>query len=66
MVFIFILADDFRELRVPIGGDQLTRVRLQGAKNLRLGAHLPKERFENLEPMIIELFHTLMDFIEVC
>jgi hypothetical protein len=48
-----------------VGGDQLTRVRLEGAKSLRKGAHTAVERFDQLNPFIIELFHTLQDFIEV-
>jgi len=57
--------DDFDKLLIPVGGDQLTRVRLDGAKTLRLGAHTPQERFDNLNPVIVEMFHTQMDFLEV-
>ncbi|KAL4220323.1 hypothetical protein ACF0H5_020730 [Mactra antiquata] len=53
------------QLRVPVGGDQLTRVRLQGAKSLRAGAHTQSDRFDHLYPVIIEMFHTLQDFLEV-
>lgn len=56
--------DDFKNCKIPIGGDQLTRVRLDGAKNLRIGAHTPEERFDNLYPVIVEMFHTQMDFLE--
>ena len=52
-------------LNVPVGGDQLTRVRLQGAKALRLGAFTSKDRFEHLNPVIVEMYHTLQDFLEV-
>ncbi|XP_052807443.1 uncharacterized protein LOC128236553 [Mya arenaria] len=55
---------DLDELKVPFGGDQLTRVRLQGAKSLRAGAHTATERFDHLHPIIVELFHTLQDFLE--
>ncbi|XP_052216225.1 uncharacterized protein LOC127868952 [Dreissena polymorpha] len=51
-------------LRVPVGGDQLTRVRLEGAKSLRAGAHTTSERFDHLDPVIIEMFHTLQDYLE--
>ncbi|KAH3815947.1 hypothetical protein DPMN_144486 [Dreissena polymorpha] len=50
---------------VPVGGDQLTRVRLDGAKSLRLGAHTKEERFENLCPVVVEMFHMQMDFLHV-
>ncbi|XP_069125349.1 uncharacterized protein [Argopecten irradians] len=55
---------ELEDLKIPIGGDQLTRCRLQGAKSLRAGAHTQQERFEQLYPIIIELFHTLQDFLE--
>jgi len=48
-----------------VGGDQLTRERFQGAKSLRAGTRTRQERFEQLYPMIMELFHTLQDFLEV-
>jgi hypothetical protein len=56
---------DLDDLRIPVGGDQLTRVRLQGAKALRQGSHTPQERFDQLDPIIVEMFHTLQDFLEV-
>ncbi|XP_033729432.1 uncharacterized protein LOC117318570 [Pecten maximus] len=56
---------ELEDLKVPVGGDQLTRCRLQGAKSLRAGAHTQQERFEQLYPIVIELFHTLQDFLEV-
>lgn len=51
-------------VRVPVGGDQLTRVRLQGAKALKAGALTAEDRLEHLDPIIVEMFHTLQDFIE--
>ncbi|OWF53878.1 hypothetical protein KP79_PYT00398 [Mizuhopecten yessoensis] len=57
--------NELESLRVPIGGDQLTRVRFDGARCLKMGAHTAEERFANLEPMIVQLFHVLMDFLEV-
>lgn len=57
--------EDFEKLSIPVGGDQLTRVRLQGAKLLLAGSHTSEEGLENLSPMIIELFHTMQDFLQV-
>ncbi|CAC5402623.1 unnamed protein product [Mytilus coruscus] len=57
-------AAELDTLQIPVGGDQLTRVRFQGAKTLRAGAHTKQERFDQLYPMVIELFHTLQDFLE--
>ena len=52
-------------LNVPVVGDQLTRVWLQGAKALRLGAFTAKDWLEHLNQVIVEMFHTLQDFLEV-
>ena len=64
-IFFLSTASDLDHLSVPFGGDQLTRVRLQGAKSLRAGAHSANQRFDHLHPVIIEMFHTLQDFLEV-
>ncbi|CAC5415326.1 unnamed protein product [Mytilus coruscus] len=58
------VAAELDTLQIPVGGDQLTRVRFKGAKTLRAGAHTKQERFDQLYPMVIELFHTLQDFLE--
>ena len=63
-VYIHV-GQELEKLKVPVGGDQLTRVRLDGAKALILGAHTPQERLDGLFPVIVELFHTQMDFFEV-
>ena len=60
-----LTANELEKLQVPVGGDQLTRVRFQGAKALRDGCHTVQERLEQLNPIIIELFHTLQDFLDV-
>lgn len=60
-----ILGEEFPQIKVPVGGDQLTRERLQWAKALRSGALTSLERLDNLSPMIVELFHTIQDFLEV-
>lgn len=64
-LYFFLLANELERLQVPVGGDQLTRVRFEGAKALRDGCLTVQERFDQLNPIIIELFHTLQDFIEV-
>lgn len=57
-------ASDLDNLKVPVGGDQLTRVHLQSAKALQDGALTSTERLDHLDPMIMEMFHTLMDLLE--
>lgn len=64
--FIFLGSEDlFQKFKVPVGGDQLSRVRLEEAKNLRSLATTRKKRFENLDPIIIEFWHMKQDFLEV-
>ncbi|XP_048250775.1 uncharacterized protein LOC124126864 [Haliotis rufescens] len=53
-----------RELHLPVGGDQLTRVRLEGAKSLRALFPTPAKRFDDLGPFVIEWWHNKQDFLE--
>uniref|UniRef100_A0A8W8I4B1 DUF6589 domain-containing protein n=1 Tax=Magallana gigas TaxID=29159 RepID=A0A8W8I4B1_MAGGI len=57
-------ANDLDKLKIPVGGDQLTRVRLQGAKACQDGALTAADRLEHMEPIIVEMFHTLQDLLE--
>ena len=56
---------EFDNETIPLGGDQLVRVRFDGAIGLRDGAHTPRERFEHFKPVVTEFFHVGQDFLEV-
>ena len=49
--------------KIVIGGDQLTRERFSGAKNLRMGNGGCAE-FEHLSPIVMEFFHLGMNYLE--
>jgi hypothetical protein len=57
--------EDVENLRVHIGGDQLTRERFSGAKCLRSGGITRKEQFAHLTPITFELFHLLMNYVKL-
>ena len=52
-------------VKVPCIGDQLTRVRFAGAKDLRAGAHTSKDRLDHLYPFRCAGWHTKRSFLKV-
>ena len=57
--------DPLANVRVPCFRDQLTRVSLAGAKDLRAGSHTPQDRFDHLYPYRIVDWHTKRSFLKV-
>lgn len=53
--------------RIPIhiGGDQMTRERFSGSKCLRASHNDPRAMFTDLSPITFELFHLLMNFLQI-
>ena len=58
-------ADPLCGVKVPCIGDQLTRVRFAGAKDLRAGAHTCKDRLDHLYPFRCAAWHTKRSFLKV-
>ena len=57
--------DPLRGITVPFGGDQLTRVRFAGARDLVAGNHTATQRFDHTVPYTCELWHTKASFLQV-
>lgn len=64
VLLTYISGDSFEDAKIILGGDQLVRVRMSGAKDLA-GAHTAVERMEIFDPVIEELFHVEQDFLDV-
>ena len=66
-LFLFITTDNdpLCGVKVPCFGDQLTRVRFAGAKDLRAGGHLPKQRLDHIYPFRIVDWHPKKSFLKV-
>ena len=57
--------DPLANVTIPCFGDQLTRVRLAGVKDLRRGSHTAKDRLDHLYPFRIADWHAKKSFLKV-
>ncbi len=57
--------DPLKGVKIPCFGDELTRVRLAGARDLRSGCHSAKQRLDHLYPYRIVGWHTKRSFLKV-
>ena len=57
--------DPLARVKVPCFGDQLTRVRFAGAKELRAGCHNARDRLDHLYPIRIADWHSKRSFLKV-
>ena len=57
--------DPLNSVKVPCFGDQLTRVRFAGARDLRAGCHTARQRLDHLYPFSIVDWHTKRSFLKV-
>jgi hypothetical protein len=58
-------SDPLHGVKIPCFGDQLTRVRMAGSKDLRAGCHSAKQRLDHLYPFCIVDWHTKRSFLKV-
>jgi hypothetical protein len=58
-------SDPMQNVKIPCYGDQLSRVRFAGAKDLRSGCHTPKDRFDHKYPFRIVDWHTKSSLLKV-
>ena len=57
--------DPLAKIKVPCYGDQLTRVQVAGAKDLRAGCHTVKDRTDHVYPVKCANWHCKRSFLKV-
>ncbi len=58
--------DLLAKVRVPCYGDQLSRVCMAEAKDLRAGCHIARDRIDHIHPIKVADWHCKRSFLKVC
>ena len=57
---------ELEKQKVPLFGDQLTRIRMHYAKPIRVHAPTREKRLEDIGPVMCTMWHIKQDLLEVC